>query len=201
LGALSTLHQLHAEEQFARKDFLVRDQCLLDFRSTLDVYGNRIDEYFLDTNADVQSRAANDFASLVRRIHVCLNSYPSQRGQEEREFLESVQNLIAAQQETLNTAMKEDRQYEPERISRLLYQEALPRNRQLIAATERVELWNHSRMDAGSAAAIQTFAGLERHLTRLLVLMLSSGLLLSIGSIAYILKQDREARVRYAELV
>jgi signal transduction histidine kinase len=201
LGALSTLRQLHTREQVARKDFLIRDQCLLDFRSTLDVYGNRIDEYFLDSNADVQNQAASDFAHLARRIQGCLRTYPAQRGPEEREFLESVQKLLAAQEQTLNTALSEDRQYEPERTSRLLYHEAQPRNRQLIAATERVELWNHSRMDAASAATIASFAGLEQHLTRLLVVMLSSGLLLSAGSIVYILKQDREARVRYAELV
>jgi signal transduction histidine kinase len=200
LGALATLHQLHDQELTARKDFLVRDQCLLDFRSTLDVYGNRIDEYFLESG-DVQARAAGDFATLARKIQGCLRSYPENRGPEERAFLESVQKLLVDQQQTLNTAMAEDRPNEPERVSRLLYSQAMPRNRQLITATERVELWNHNRMDAASATAIQTFAGFQRHLARLLVIILSSGLLLSIGSIVYILQQDREARIRYAELV
>src|SRR4051794_13575900 len=86
LDSLATLGKLHAKERDARQEFMVRDQCLLEFRSTLDVYGNRLDEYFLDTNPDVQTKAANDFASLTRRIRKCLNDYPQQRGPEEREF-------------------------------------------------------------------------------------------------------------------
>ncbi len=200
LEALSTLLQLHAEEQAARKDFMVRDQCLLEFRSTLDVYGNRIDQYFLDTNPDVQYAAANDFAALARRIHACLNAYPVQRGPEEQQFLDAVQTMLAEQEKTLNSALAEDRHDDPERIRGLLYGEAMPRNRRLIQETEKVELWNHSRMDVATAETLQGFSNLQTHLTRLLLLILGSGLLLSIGSIIYILQQDREARRRYAEL-
>src|ERR1700722_9855729 len=74
--ALSTLKDLHGAEQAARQSFLTRNRYLLEFRSTLDVYGNRIDEYFLSYNPDVQNNAANDFASLARQIHSGLNAYP-----------------------------------------------------------------------------------------------------------------------------
>ena len=113
LEALSTLRKLHADEQAARQDFLIRNQCLLEFRSTLDVYGNRIDEYFLDTDPDVQNSAAHDFATLARRIQSCLNAYPPQRGPEERELLAAMQKMLAEQEATLNTALSEDRRRRP----------------------------------------------------------------------------------------
>src|SRR4051812_24622162 len=94
LDALSTLHRLHADEEGARRDYLVRNQCLLEFRSTLDAYGNRIDEYFLDTIPDVQASAANDSAALTRRIQACVKSYPPQRGPQERDFLDAVQKML-----------------------------------------------------------------------------------------------------------
>jgi signal transduction histidine kinase len=199
--ALSTLEKLHAGEQDARKDFLVRDQCLLEFRSTLDVYGNRIDEYFLDTNPDVQYSAANDFAALARRVHACLNAYPQQRGPEEREFLDAIQKMVAEQEAALNAVLSEDRRQEPERITRQLYEQVMPRNRRLIVETEKVELWNHRRLDSADAAMLETFSTFHAHLARLLLIVLSSGLLLSIGSIVYIVRQDREARRRYGELM
>jgi signal transduction histidine kinase len=201
LDALSTLGRLHQAEQSARRDFLVRDQCLLDFRSTLDVYGNRIDEYFLETNPDVQSAAANDFASLTKRINACLNAYPANRGPEEQEFLASVRKMLVDQEATINTALSEDRHDDPERIARLLYSQAMPRNRTLIKATERIELWNHGRLDSANAANLAAFADLQTHLARLLVIVLGSGLLLAVGSIVYILQQDRDARRRYTELM
>src|ERR1035438_2512918 len=73
--ALSTLTQLHGAEQAARQSFLTRNPYLLEFRSTLDIYGNRIDEYFLSYNPDIQDSAANDFAVLARRIEAGLNAY------------------------------------------------------------------------------------------------------------------------------
>jgi signal transduction histidine kinase len=201
LEALATLHRLHTNEQAARQDFMFRDHCLLEFRSTLDQYGNRIDQYFLDTRPDLQYTAATDFASLARRIHACLNTYPTERRPQEEQFLDAVRNMLAEQEKTLNRALAEDRHDEPEKIRGLLYGEAMPRNRRLIEETERIELWNHSRMDAAGATELESFSGLQTHLTRLLLIVLSSGIALSIGSIVYILQQDREARRRYAELM
>jgi signal transduction histidine kinase len=167
----------------------------------LDVYGNRIDEYFLNTNADVQTNAANDFADLARRIQSCLKSYPEQRGPEEQSYLDTIQKLLLEQEATLNAALSEDRRQEPERILSQLYTQAMPRNRRLIEATGEIELWNHKRLDRAGEANAQSFNGLETHVTRLLMVVLISGLLLAIGSIVYILQQDREARRRYAELM
>lgn len=201
LAALATLQQLHAEEQAARTDFLVRNQCLLEFRSTLDVYGNRIDEYFLDTNPDVQSSAANDFALLDRRINACLKNYPTARGPEEQTFLDALHQMLTDQEASLNSILSEDRHDEPDRIARQLYAQVMPRNRRLIEQTEQVEMWNHRRLDAASAAMLRQFSAFQAHLTRMLLIVLGSGVLLAIGSIVYIVRQDREAHRRYDELM
>jgi signal transduction histidine kinase len=201
VDALTTLRKLHAEEQAARQDFLSRNQYLMEFRSNLDVYGTRIDEYFLDDGADVQFRAAGDFATLARRIQAALNDYPEPRGPEEKELLSAIRKMLSQQEATFNTAMAEDRHDDPEKISRLLYEQAMPRYRQLIIETGKVELWNHRRLNSAGTAMLQDFGSSQAHLTRLLLLVLSSGLLLSLGSIIYIVRQDRDARRRYAELM
>ena len=199
--ALSTLSQLHAAEQAARQSFLTRNRYLLEFRSTLDVYGNRIDEYFLSYNPDVQDSAANDFAALDRRIQAGLNAYPARRQPQEQELLDAMQKTLAEQQASLNTALSEDHRGDPEQMNRMFYKEVMPRNRRLISAVENVELWNQHQLDTAGQAMLQTFGVCQTHLTRLLLIVLSSGLLLSVGSIVYIARQDKEARRRYAELM
>ncbi len=199
--ALSTLKQLHAAEQVSRQNFLARNRYLLEFRSTLDVYGNRIDEYFLSYDPDVQNSAASDFASLARRIDSGLKAYPSRRQPEEQELLDTMRKTLAEQEASLNTALSEDHRGDPEQMNRLLYKEVMPRNQRLISAIEKVELWNQHEFDTAGVAMLQTFGRYETHLTRLLLIVLGSGLLLSIGSIVYITRQDQEARRRYAELV
>lgn len=199
--ALSTLQQLHADEQTSRQIFLTRNRYLLEFRSTLDVYGNRIDEYFLSYNPDIQNSAANDFAILARRIDSSLKAYPARRQPEEQQLLDTMQKTLAEQEASLNTALSEDHRGDPEQMNRMLYKEVMPRNQRLISAIEKVELWNQHEFGTSGAAMLQSFSRYETHLSRLLLIVLSSGLLLSIGSIVYITRQDREARRRYAELL
>src|ERR1019366_9359463 len=199
--ALSTLAKLHAAEQTARQNYLTRNRYLLEFRSTLDIYGNRIDEYFLSYNPDVQNSAANDFAALARRIQSGLNAYPPRREPQEQELLDALRKTLAEQQASLNTALSEDHRGDPEQMNRMLYNEVMPRNRRLIAAIEKVELWNQHDLDAAGERMLQTFSAFETHLTGLLLMVLSSGLLLSIGSIVYIMREDREARRRNGELM
>lgn len=199
--ALSTLQQLHAAEQTARQNFLTRDRYLLEFRSTLDVYGNRIDEYFLSLDPDIQNNAANDFATLARRIHSGLDAYPRQRQPEEQALLDAMKQMLAEQEASLNTALSEDHRGDPEQMNRMLYKDVMPRNRRLIASVEKVERWNQDQLDAAGEVIVQTFSVFEKRFTRLLLVVLSSGLLLSIGSILYIMSQDQEARRRYAELM
>ena len=103
--ALSTLRQLHAAEQTARQNFLTRNRYLLEFRSTLDVYGNRIDEYFLSYDPDIQNNAASDFATLARRIHTGLSAYPPHRQPEEQELLDAMKQMLSEQETSLNTAL------------------------------------------------------------------------------------------------
>jgi signal transduction histidine kinase len=198
--ALSTLQKLHAAEQTARQSFLTRNRYLLEFRSTLDVYGNRIDEYFLSYDPDVQTSAANDFVALARRLQSGLRTYPLRRQPEEQDLLDAIGKTLAEQEASLNTALSEDHRGDPEQMNRMLYKEVMPRNRRLIAAIEKVELWNQRELDAAGVRMLQAFSQFQSHLTRLLLIVLSSGLLLSLGSIFYIIREDREARRRYAEL-
>jgi signal transduction histidine kinase len=199
--ALSTLTKLHSAEQSARQSFLTRNRYLLEFRSTLDIYGNRIDEYFLSYNPDIQDSAANDFAVLARRIQSGLHTYPTLRQPEEQALLDDMEKTLTEQEASLNTALSEDHRGDPEQMNRMLYRDVMPRNRRLISAVEKVELWNQHQLDAAGEAMLQTFSAFQTHLTRLLLVVLSSGLVLSIGSIVYIARQDREARRRYAELM
>ena len=64
----------------------------------------------------------------------------------------------------------------------------------------QIATWNHEQYRGEEAALLEQFSEIRGNLTKLLILVLGSGLLLAIGSIVYIAGQDRDARQRYAEL-
>ncbi|MGI8990803.1 MAG: hypothetical protein ACR2I2_14655 [Bryobacteraceae bacterium] len=85
--ALSSVRKIHADEEAARRAFLARNECILTVRSTLDVYGNRVQQYFLSYRSGVRASAAHEFPALFGRIHSELAKYPSDRKPEEQSML------------------------------------------------------------------------------------------------------------------
>jgi signal transduction histidine kinase len=198
--ALSSVKQIHAEEQEARRAFAARDQSLLAFRSSLDIYGNRIDEYFLSYSPALQSSAADELPQLARKIRQALDNYPADRQPAEAALLTALEGILGEQEKAISAAVSEDRSQEHDKMVRLLYDEVLPRSQGLATATEKVAIWNHQQLMDTDEGLLHEFSGLRTHLMRLLLIVLASGLALSIGSIVYIMGQDREARQRYHEL-
>ncbi len=195
--ALSTVGQLHAAEQTARDSFAARNQALIEFRSDLDIYGNRVDQYVLSYTPGSSSGDGRDLSALFFHVQGALRGYPPDRQPEEQAMLTSLQALVADQERALYSMIAAAR---PDLRGRLLQTDVIPRNRRIISSAEKVAVWNHRQLTAASAALLAGFANLRSRLARLLLVILASGLLLAIGSIVYIAGQDREARKRYREL-
>ena len=86
------------------------------------------------------------------------------------------------------------------RAQRLVSDEILPRKQRFVGIVQKMELLNDNRAAAANQSISLQFGALQNRLTKSLIVMLTSGLLLAIGSALYILRLEREARVRYAEL-
>ena len=198
--ALSAVQQIHAEEQEARHAFAARDESLLAFRSSLDIYGNRVEEYFLSYSPARQTSAAGEIRGLSRKIREALSNYPADRQPAEASLLAALQAIFAEQDKAVNSAISEDRRKEHDKMTRMLDDDVLPRSQGLAVATEKVAIWNHHQLMDTDEGLFRKFSNLRTHLMRLLIIVLVSGLILSIGSIVYIARQDREARQRYLEL-
>jgi signal transduction histidine kinase len=70
-----------------------------------------------------------------------------------------------------------------------------------VAVAQKIELLNDQQTVAAKQASFAEFGRLQDRLTRFLILALSSGLLLAIGSAIYIMRLERQSRLRYSELV
>src|ERR1019366_1860708 len=60
--------------------------------------------------------------------------------------------------------------------------------------------WNGERFQYADRARASQFANLQGSLSRVLAIGFGSGLLLVLGSMAYIVRLDRQTRARYVEL-
>jgi signal transduction histidine kinase len=62
-------------------------------------------------------------------------------------------------------------------------------------------VWNGERLQHADQGIVIQFANLQANLSRVLAIGFGSGLLLVLGSMAYVVRLDRQTRARYVELV
>jgi signal transduction histidine kinase len=192
LSALQVLQSTHAEEQAARRAYLARNESLIAFRTGFHSYGDRVEQIFIASG----DGSVAELTTLSVQYHSALSRYPVGRTPEEQALLNALTQVLADQEQAVNAPLPGDR------VRKLKYfsDEVCPRSSRVLSAAEAIASWDHQQFSTIDADLLNRFGDARARLTRLLLVLLGSGLLLSIGSILYIARQEREVRSRYAEL-
>jgi signal transduction histidine kinase len=111
-----------------------------------------------------------------------------------------LQAYLLQEQDILHSARDWNPQEFRGRAQQVVSEEIIPRRQQFVTIAQQIELLNDNDALATQQAAFSQFGDLQDRLTRLLIITLTSGLLLAIGSAIYILRLERQAHLRYAEL-
>ena len=200
LEALRLAHQLHTQEEEIRQTFLAHTQPLLVLSSSIYVYNDRIQEYLMSQDPQADGLTAEEFSRLTAEINSTLKTYPENRQPEERELLESLQQLFTEQQGMLNPVLSWSREERRRQALRFLNEEVLPQRLRIHETSEKIGLWNNQQLGAADREMFASFASLQARQTRLLAIALTAGLVLSLASILYLLRLGEEAQRRYQEL-
>src|SRR5579885_2703776 len=76
LQALRLAQQIHAQEEQVRESLMTRGRSLALLSSSIHVYNDRIQEYILSQNPEMEERAAEEFSELASQISAALQAYP-----------------------------------------------------------------------------------------------------------------------------
>ena len=200
LEALRLARQLHTQEEAIRHTFLAHTQPLLILSSSIYVYNDRIQEYLMSQEPQADGLTAEGFSRLTAEINSTLKTYPENRQPEERELLESLQQMFTEQQGMLNPVLSWSREERRRQALRFLNEEVLPQRLRIHETEEKIGLWNNQQLVAADREMFASFASLQARQTRLLAIALTAGLVLSLASILYLLRLGEEAQRRYQEL-
>jgi signal transduction histidine kinase len=122
------------------------------------------------------------------------------RTSEEQSLLEHLQTDLLDEEDILQSARAWNPQEFRGKAQQVLSDEIIPRRQQFVTIAQQIELLNDNETIAAQQASFAEFGHLQDRLTRLLIIALTSGLLLAIGSAIYILRLERQERLRYAQL-
>jgi signal transduction histidine kinase len=200
-NALHTLRELHEAEGSARAGSLERRRVLSTVVLSASTYSDHMEAVLLSLTPEQDADAAGDVAKCADQTRAALQAYPTDRSAEEQSLIEQIQQYLAEEDRVFRSA----REWKPEeRLSRgqaVVSSEIIPKRQRFVAIAQRIEFLNDQQSVAAKQASFAEFGRLQEHLTKFLILTLTSGLLLAIGSAVYIMRLERQGRLRYSELV
>ena len=162
-------------------------------------YDEAVQQFVAQTAAD-QDAEARRLDRLNLEIDADFNRYPSVRDSEEDALLNGMRRVFSQQRTlyvTILTARPAQRRRQAESM---LAEHLVPVQKQILDWSGKLQVWNGDRLQRADRALVTQFANLQASLSRVLAIGFGSGLLLVLGSMAYIVRLDRQTRVRYVEL-
>jgi signal transduction histidine kinase len=200
-NALHTLRELHEAEESARSGTLERRRILATVVLSASTYNDNMEALLLSVKPQEDADADGEVAKRADQTRAALQAYPSDRTAEEQALIEQLQKYLAEE----DTAFRSASEWKPDerknRASSMVSDEIIPRRQGFIAIAQKIELLNDQQTMAAKQATFTEFGRLQDRLTRFLILALTSGFMLAVGSALYILRLERQARLRYSELV
>ena len=133
---------MHAQEEDIRQTFLAHSQPLWVLSSSICVYNDRMQEYLLSRNPQAEGLTAGEFSRLTAEINSTLKMYPEMRQPEERALLESLQRLLAEQQDMASPVLSWSQAERRRQAVQFLHEKVLPVRTRIHETSERIALWN-----------------------------------------------------------
>jgi len=199
-SALQTLRKLHEAEETARASSLERRRVLATVVLSASIYADHIEEVLLSYKTPDAPDVAEETSKRAEAARAALNAYPAERTPEEQTLTAQLDTFLVEEESVMRAAGAWTPEERRSRGQQFVSDEILPRKQRFVAIVQQMELLSDSRAAAANQSTLLQFSGLQNRLTKSLIVMLTSGLVLAIGSALYILRLERQARVRYAEL-
>lgn len=199
-NALRTLRDLHDAEERASNRSLERRRVLTTVVLSASVYSNNVERILLSEKPPEEFATTAEVSQRAHEALSAVKAYPTDRTPEEQHLLEHLQAYLLQEQDILYSARDWNPQEFRGRAQQVVSEQIIPRRQQFVTIAQQIELLNDNDAQATQQAAFSQFGQLQDRLTHLLIITLSSGLLLAIGSAIYILRLERQEHLRYAEL-
>ena len=199
-AAVHFLGEMHTQQLAVTRALTERTQMLSGLWLSIQGYDQAVRQFVAQAQADRDQAAHRDLDRLTVEIEGELERYPATRDSDESALLEGMRNVFV-EQRTVYVAILTARPAERRRQAEsLLAEHRVPSGQQLLDWSGKLRAWNGERLQHADRALAAQFADVQGSLARALAIACASGLLLVAGSMAYILRLERQTRGRYVEL-
>ena len=198
--AVRFLSEMRTQEVAATRALAERTRALSGLWLSIRSYDQAVRQFVAQTAADRDAEARRRLDQLTLEIDADFDHYPSVRDSEEDALVNGMRRVFSQQRTLYITILAAKPAERGRQAEKMLAKQLAPVQKQILDWSGKLQVWNGERLQHADRALVTRFANLQGSLSRVLAIGFGSGLLLVLGSMAYIVRLDRQTRARYVEL-
>ncbi len=200
IDSVRALHLIETENTEITRQYLSRHHSLERIRSSLYLSNTYVRDYLVESTPEGARAARVRLEALRAETASALRSYSSSSGPAEAGLVADLDREVQQYWDRLAPIFEWSPAQRRREAYHFLEAQVFPRRALLLAIADKVDAVNERALRNGNVRSAEVFRHSRRRVIGMLALTLGVGLLLAAGSIAYILRLERESKLRFAEL-
>jgi len=200
ISSLRSLRKLHEVSHQVTQRYSARSQALETVLVCFHGYDQQIEQFLLiDTiTGNLPERAK--IATRGSEVHGAVHAYPRDSATEEQSLLTQIDQAVQAEEVAFDDTQDWRAEERRQRARTFIEEQMIPTRTQVLALVSAVSHLNDQHLATENQAVAREFGDLQTRLSRMVILTLAAGLVLSLAAGYYILRLEENNRKRYLAL-
>jgi signal transduction histidine kinase len=200
LDALLSLRHLDRAAQEVGRRFTARNRALGTIVVSVRVYDDQIERFLLRDQLEESTPDPADVTKQIAAARAALLSFPTDRDPDEQLLLAAIEQQLEEGETSCAIVLAWRADLRRQRAYQFIGQQLIPWRTRIFELTAQISAADERKLALENLAVAARFQSLESRLVWLVSLSLVAGVLMSLVCGWYILRLERQARLRYDAL-
>jgi signal transduction histidine kinase len=200
VDALLSVRRLDRASQEVSRRFTARNHALGTIAVSVRIYDDQLERFLLQDGLQESGPDPAEVTNKIAAVRAALLDYPPDRDPDEQLLLAAMQQQLQVQETSCAIVLAWRSDLRQQRAYQFIGQQLIPWRTRIFELSAQISSLDERKLALENLAVATRFQSLESRLVWLVSLSLVAGVLMSLVCGWYILRLERQARLRYEAL-
>ena len=198
--ALLSVRRLDSASQEVSRRFTAHNRAIGTIVVSVRVYDDQLERFLLQEQIQESAPAPADITNKIAAVRTALLEFPPDRDPQEQLLLAAMQQQLQEQETSCAVVLAWHSDLRRQHAYQFIGQQLIPWRTRIFELSSEISSLDEHKLALENLAVAERFQSLESRLVWLVSLALFAGVLMSLTCGWYILRLERQARLRYQAL-
>jgi len=198
--ALLSVRRLDSASQEVSRRFTAHNRAIGTIVVSVRVYDDQLERFLLQEQIQESAPAPADITNKIAAVRTALLEFPPDRDPQEQLLLAAMQQQLQEQETSCAVVLAWHSDLRRQHAYQFIGQQLIPWRTRIFELSSEISSLDEYKLALENLAVAERFQSLESRLVWLVSLALFAGVLMSLTCGWYILRLERQARLRYQAL-